>query len=277
MNARLHAMIVQLQVVYIFCCSYNPRSRSKYPDRWTEEYPAFIRFRKNHNHTISDAEALKHRDMSVDTREKLISLFRAGHAPSSARNFLKMELLLNHPESVDEKMTDAHYVPSISVVTHLYKTVLRELGSDAMSSNCSKVTARELKLMMGKATVPSVQSSRSRVRKRRLPSSALVSCATNCEVAEVCPSPEPCVANEVDSGSPASLGQPEPPVIDWCRDVVDEFCARVKQGIADNPRSFVPAVQTMHHNLSAYAVTEAGLLATLYTMGYLNSSECTAL
>lgn len=213
--------------------------------------------------------------MSVDTREKLTSLFRAGHAPSSARNFLKMELLLNHPESYDEKMADAHFVPSISVVTHLYKTVLRGLGSDAVAGNCTKVTARELKLMMGKVTVPSVHSSKSRVKKRRLASSALVvNGATNCEVAEVvCQSPEPCVANEIDSCSPASVAQPEPLATNWCTEVIDEFCARVKQGIADNPKSFVPAVQAMHRNLSVSAVTEAGLLASLYTMGYYSTSE----
>jgi hypothetical protein len=234
----------------------------------TEEYPAFIRFRKSHNHTISDPEALKHRDMSDDTREKLISLFRAGHAPSSARNFLKMELLLNHPESYHEKLTDAHFVPSISVVTHLYKTVLRELGSDALSGNCSKVTARELKLMMGKVTVPSVQSSRLRIKRRPLATGPPVNNTTNCEVAEArIQSPEPCVANEVDSCSPASVDQPVPLPIGWCRDVVDDFCNRVKQGIADNPALFVPAVQAMERNLSAYAMTEDGLVTTLLTMG----------
>lgn len=255
-------------------CRNNPRPKSSFALEHVDEFPAFIRFRKNHNHSISDSAALKHRDMSVDTREKLLSLFRAGHAVSSARNFLKMELLLNHPDSYREKMADARYVPSIATVTHLYRTVVRELGSDVVAGSCTKVTAHELKAMMGEA-VPPVRRSRPRTLKKHCVTyTALPNVSTEVDVAEVVSElPEPCVDNRIDSCSRGSVGEHEPLATDWCIDVIDEFCSRVKQCVADNPGSFVPAIQTMHRNLSAFAVTEAGLLATLYTMGYYNTSE----
>jgi len=202
---------------------------------------------------------MKHRDMSVDTREKLVSLFRAGHAPSSARNFLKMELLLNHPESYREKMLDAHFVPSISVVTHLYKTMIHEVDNDIVANSTTKVTARELKAMMGQANTQPVRVLKSRTTKK-LRSTNSVPVDT---VAEIADNEDSEHVEQIDQHS---LGNGIP-VAERCVNAVDEFCSRIKQGIADDPESFIPAIERMQHNLSVYATSESGLLTTLRTMG----------
>jgi len=76
-----------------------------------------------------------------------------------------MELLVNDRENCDEKLADARYIPSTSVVSKLRKAVIRELGdsSSIAAETCSKVTARELRMMLGK--VPA--STRWRPSKRR--------------------------------------------------------------------------------------------------------------
>ncbi|KAJ8381266.1 hypothetical protein SKAU_G00020440 [Synaphobranchus kaupii] len=69
-------------------------SRSKDPHVPT--YPASVRVYNVHNHNISVAEALRHRDVGAKAIETLTQLFEIGHNPTSALAVLKSDLLAEH-------------------------------------------------------------------------------------------------------------------------------------------------------------------------------------
>ncbi|KAJ8349019.1 hypothetical protein SKAU_G00276080 [Synaphobranchus kaupii] len=69
-------------------------SRSKDPHVPT--YPASVRVYNVHNHNISVAEALRHRDVGAKAIETLTQLFEIGHNPTSALPVLKSDLLVEH-------------------------------------------------------------------------------------------------------------------------------------------------------------------------------------
>lgn len=46
-----------------------------------EGYNARIKLRWTHNHPLSGADVLKQRDVSEETKEKIINLFKEGHQP----------------------------------------------------------------------------------------------------------------------------------------------------------------------------------------------------
>ncbi|KAJ8337870.1 hypothetical protein SKAU_G00368360, partial [Synaphobranchus kaupii] len=59
-------------------------------------YPASVRVYNVHNHNISVAEALRHRDVGAKAIETLTQLFEIGHNPTSALAVLKSDLLAEH-------------------------------------------------------------------------------------------------------------------------------------------------------------------------------------
>jgi len=65
--------------------------------------------------------------MSESSRQRLCSLFRHGHTPSSALHCLKTNLLVAHGGEYYKFAGDGYYVPSLSVVSHLFS---REFAAD---------------------------------------------------------------------------------------------------------------------------------------------------
>jgi len=107
-----------------------PKSRSKFCSQHTETFPAVITLRHTHNHAKHSAAALKHRDMSDNTRQKLIELFHRGHSPSSALHCIKTELMIATPDDYHVLSADSSIVPSNAVVSHLYRAEFsREYGA----------------------------------------------------------------------------------------------------------------------------------------------------
>ncbi|KAF1377986.1 hypothetical protein PFLUV_G00206520 [Perca fluviatilis] len=69
----------------------NRRSRSS--DRhMAEGYLLYVNLRNEHNHRLACADALRKRDVSAVTVERLTELFEKGHSPSSALDTIKYDL-----------------------------------------------------------------------------------------------------------------------------------------------------------------------------------------
>ncbi|XP_071810700.1 uncharacterized protein [Apostichopus japonicus] len=78
------------------------RGRNRSKDKHIREgYPTLITLKWDHNHEVASADALRERDVSDGTREKLLELYRSGHSPSSALDTMKYDL--------QEGCTDAEY------------------------------------------------------------------------------------------------------------------------------------------------------------------------
>lgn len=90
------------------------KTLSKSKDPHIHEYPTLISISFSHNHPINVADALKHRDVSDATRNKLEELLLSGYRPSAALNLLKYDLQQNDPdvfESADRSQCpDKQYV-----------------------------------------------------------------------------------------------------------------------------------------------------------------------
>lgn len=89
-------------------------------DKLIEEWPTIVKLNNNHNHTLSSAAALGYRDMSEDTQDKLRSLFRQGHSPSSALHALKTDLLIEKGDDYYLYACDGRFVPTTSKVSKLF-------------------------------------------------------------------------------------------------------------------------------------------------------------
>ncbi|XP_016325506.1 uncharacterized protein LOC107675619 [Sinocyclocheilus anshuiensis] len=70
---------------------YERKSRSGDP-HLEEGYFLHVNLRNEHNHRLNTAEAMRWRDVSNDTIEKLQQLYKSGHSPSSALKNIKYSL-----------------------------------------------------------------------------------------------------------------------------------------------------------------------------------------
>ena len=57
-----------------------------------EGYLLYVNLRNEHNHRLACADALRKRDVSAVTIERLTELFEKGHSPSSALDTIKYDL-----------------------------------------------------------------------------------------------------------------------------------------------------------------------------------------
>jgi len=110
-------------------------SKSKLPGRFDPDWRTIVKFVGNHNHSLSSAAVLKHRDMSTDTHDRLVALFRQGHSASSALHCLKTDLLIAHGDMYYEVAADGRHVPSLSVVDKLFRSEFREEYGDMASAD----------------------------------------------------------------------------------------------------------------------------------------------
>ncbi|GBN47820.1 hypothetical protein AVEN_236284-1, partial [Araneus ventricosus] len=89
----------------------------------TSKYPTTISFREKHNHELNTAKTLKHRDLSDDIKLKFIKLFRQDHSVASALKCHKTDLTLQYGDQYYVIAADGKYLPTYSVVNHLFKRV----------------------------------------------------------------------------------------------------------------------------------------------------------
>lgn len=96
-------------------------------------YPTIVVMDGRHNHSISDADVLKFRDMGMNTKQTLLDLFHHGHSASSALLCLKTDLLLEHGDEYVYVAIDGRSVPSLSRVHKLFDKFKRDSGDDVLS------------------------------------------------------------------------------------------------------------------------------------------------
>jgi hypothetical protein len=65
-----------------------------------------------HNHPLNAADALKHRDVGDDVKQKLIQMFQDGYSPSGAHTQLLYDLQMEHGEDYVVIAADRKYCPS---------------------------------------------------------------------------------------------------------------------------------------------------------------------
>lgn len=76
-----------------------------------------VRFRYQHNHSTDSAAALKHKDVSDETRSTLIALIKEGHSPAAALEALKTKVLgASTGQSYARKAADRSIIPDYSFV-----------------------------------------------------------------------------------------------------------------------------------------------------------------
>ncbi|KAJ8332867.1 hypothetical protein SKAU_G00417630 [Synaphobranchus kaupii] len=99
-------------------------SRSKDPHVPT--YPASVRVYNVHNHNISVAEALRHRDVGAKAIETLTQLFEIGHNPTSALPVLKSDLLVEHGDKYVYVSANRALCPDLHFCYRLYQKVTKQ-------------------------------------------------------------------------------------------------------------------------------------------------------
>ena len=77
------------------------------------DFPTVVKLKHTHNHGINCADALRHRDVSQETREKLISLFHNKHSPTTALDAIKYELQVEHGEQYYMVAADRSMCPDL--------------------------------------------------------------------------------------------------------------------------------------------------------------------
>ncbi|XP_072050227.1 uncharacterized protein [Amphiura filiformis] len=95
-------------------------------DKHLPEFPTVVSFKYQHNHNILCADALKHRDVSKETEEKLRGLFFRKYGPTAALETLKYDLQVKHGDDYFRVAADRSICPDIQYCCRLYQKVFKE-------------------------------------------------------------------------------------------------------------------------------------------------------
>ena len=77
------------------------------------KFPTMVRIGYHHNHSIECADALRHRDVHLDTEKKFRELFENGHSPFSAWEMQKYDLQNEHGDNYTYIAADRASLPDI--------------------------------------------------------------------------------------------------------------------------------------------------------------------
>ncbi|XP_028440345.1 uncharacterized protein LOC114559727 [Perca flavescens] len=103
----------------------NRRSRSS--DRhMAEGYLLYVNLRNEHNHRLACANALRKRDVSAVTIERLTELFEKGHSPSSALDTIKYDLQEEEGEEYLYAAADCAICPDVQFCYRLYYKIFQK-------------------------------------------------------------------------------------------------------------------------------------------------------
>ncbi|XP_029902243.1 uncharacterized protein LOC115355529 [Myripristis murdjan] len=122
--------------------------QSRSTDPHLPDFPTVVWIRSEHNHNISTAAALRHRDVGDAARAKLRRLFEAGHSPSSALDALKCDLQLEYGDDYVFASADRALCPTLEFCYRLYHQLSRqELGGvKTMKTMKTMKTAKTMKM-----------------------------------------------------------------------------------------------------------------------------------
>ena len=134
-------------------------------------HPLEINIKFNHNHVINSAESLSFRNVSDETYEKLVELFKDGHSPSSTLFTYEDELYLKatNDQELLELLSDRASNPDYDTVLHLFRKYretalgsrngnlmferLRSIVEEYNNSGWGKAALQEFDANTGKALI----------------------------------------------------------------------------------------------------------------------------
>eukprot|EP00057_Strongylocentrotus_purpuratus_P009221 XP_011663695.1 PREDICTED: uncharacterized protein LOC752725 isoform X2 [Strongylocentrotus purpuratus] len=122
-----------------FKTANNQESRNK-TDRHLPEFPAVVKFCYQHNHNVSCSDALKYRDVSRETTQKLRELFHRKYGPTAALEALKNQLQVEHGSNYYKVAADRAVCPDVQYCCRLYQKVLKENSVNASSASGENTT-----------------------------------------------------------------------------------------------------------------------------------------
>ncbi|XP_028439323.1 uncharacterized protein LOC114559089 [Perca flavescens] len=101
--------------------------RSRSTDRhMAEGYLLYVNLRNEHNHSLAGADALRKRDVSAITIERLTELFEKGHSPSSALDTIKYDLQEEEGEDYFYAAADRAVCPDLQFCYRLYYKIFQK-------------------------------------------------------------------------------------------------------------------------------------------------------
>ncbi|KAI5695941.1 hypothetical protein M8J75_005780 [Diaphorina citri] len=103
-------------------------------DGLRKEYPTIVNLSHNHNHRINVADAMIHRPVRDDIKEKFVQLFRNHHPPSRALHIHKQDLMEEYNEEYYKVAADSAICPPLSAVYRLFhKEFKKDYGEEQNS------------------------------------------------------------------------------------------------------------------------------------------------
>ncbi|XP_076050088.1 uncharacterized protein LOC143030765 [Oratosquilla oratoria] len=84
------------------------------------DHPMVVKLKCTHNHPIRAADALKHRDVSEEVKQKFLDLFSKGYTPSKALELHKYDLQLEHGDNYIFVCADRAITPDLQYCYRLY-------------------------------------------------------------------------------------------------------------------------------------------------------------
>ena len=123
--------------------------RSKDCHIWT--HPTIINIRGKHNHPVYCADALRYRDVSPETNQRLEALFRASYSPTAALDTLMHDLQLQEGDRYVFKSADRAICPDIAYCYRYVRATQKILDlknhkrmHDSMLPGCYGVLTNEI-------------------------------------------------------------------------------------------------------------------------------------
>ncbi|CAH1116518.1 unnamed protein product [Phaedon cochleariae] len=101
---------------------YRGKDKTKAPD---PDRPCEIKIIPYHNHSTSSADILRFRQVSKETKEKLVNLFESGYSPFNALESIKMDIQLKY-DNYHEILADRSLCPDYMYCYHLYIKIFKE-------------------------------------------------------------------------------------------------------------------------------------------------------
>ncbi|XP_016140680.1 uncharacterized protein [Sinocyclocheilus grahami] len=121
------------------------KSRSGDP-HLEEGYFLHVNLRNEHNHRLNTAEAMRWRDVSNDTIEKLQQLYKSGHSPSSALKNIKYSLQEEEGDNYTYAIADRSICPDLQFCYRLYHKLFQKSCVEPAGKDISDELFKPLEL-----------------------------------------------------------------------------------------------------------------------------------
>eukprot|EP00057_Strongylocentrotus_purpuratus_P015305 XP_011669779.1 PREDICTED: uncharacterized protein LOC100891206 isoform X1 [Strongylocentrotus purpuratus] len=106
--------------VSTFQASDGKKRKCRSSDPHMPDHPMVVKFKRTHNHPLKAADALRHRDVSQEVKEKFLDLFSKGYTPSKALELHKYDLRLQHNDNYTFISADRSIIPDLQYTYRLY-------------------------------------------------------------------------------------------------------------------------------------------------------------